>query len=124
MDAQASLFAEAPPPPEGPPGFRYQAQLITAAEEAGLAAWIESLPLRPYEFQNFLAHRLVAAFGHRYDYGSRKLLDAQPLPPELLPLRRKVARFAQRPEQDFVQAMVTRYDPGVPAGTATGPSSR
>jgi alkylated DNA repair dioxygenase AlkB len=38
------------------------------------------------------------------------------MPDELADLRREVARFAGRPEDQFTQALVTEYRPGAPIG--------
>jgi hypothetical protein len=64
MSAQADMFEA-----EGttlPPGLRYRPDLITADEEAALAARVGALPLKPFEFHGFLGKRRVMWFGWRY----------------------------------------------------------
>ena len=55
----------------GPEGFRYQPDLITAAEEADLVGHLAQLPFEPFDFHGHLANRQVVGFGYRYDYASR-----------------------------------------------------
>jgi alkylated DNA repair dioxygenase AlkB len=110
---QADLFAAAPPAPEG---FRYQRELISAAEEEALTAELAGLPFAPFDFHGHLANREVAGFGLRYDYGRREVLAAPPIPAFLLPLRDKVGAFAGAPGEDFVQLLINRYRPGAGIG--------
>ena len=96
-----------------PDGFLYRPNLISPEAEAALAAWIATLPLKPYEFRGYLGNRRVAAFGLRYDHAKEPTSD---IPPLLLELRRKIAGFAKRQPEDFVQAMATEYAPGAGIG--------
>jgi alkylated DNA repair dioxygenase AlkB len=98
------------------PGFRYQTDLIDAAEEQALAAWAATLSLQPFEFHGYLGNRRIASFGYQYDYGKRRVKAATPLPDLLRPLQDKVAQFSGHPSHAFVQAMVTEYAPGAPIG--------
>lgn len=118
MTLQASLFpdSEAPAATPLPQGFRYQPDLIDAAEEAALAAEVARLPFKPFEFQGYLANRRVASFGFSYDYGRRRLEPASDLPDFLAALRLKVAAFAGKAPEDFRQVLVTEYTPGAGIG--------
>src|SRR5688500_2944051 len=75
---------------ELPEGFRYQADLITAVEEAELVDELEDLPFQPFDFHGHLANRRVIGFGLRYDYDHRAVVEAPPIPDFLMPLRDKV----------------------------------
>ena len=78
-----------------PDGMRYRADLLTPVEERALVGFIETLPLKPFEFAGgFRGNRRVTSFGWRYDYQAQRAIEAEPIPDELLALRRKVARFA------------------------------
>lgn len=99
-----------------PHGFRYFREIITAEEEAALAAETTQLELRPFEFRGYFGLRRVRSFGSRYDYDRRKPVAADPIPDFLLPLRRKVADFAGRDPSDFCQVLATEYAPGAPIG--------
>lgn len=114
MKTQFELFAGGPDLPEG---LRYAPDLITQDEERRLIAFIETLPLRPFEFAGgFRGNRRVLSFGWRYDYSVQKLAEASAIPEALLGLRGKVAAFAQRPPEGFQQALVTEYAPGAGIG--------
>jgi alkylated DNA repair dioxygenase AlkB len=115
-NTQFSLFDETPMPaiPAMPSGFRYQPDLISAAEEAALVREIKQMTMTPYEFRGFLARRNVAAFGYRYSYRSRKMERAPAMTAPLLALREQVAAFAGRAPEEFQQLLVTEYAPGVP----------
>ncbi len=99
-----------------PPGFRYMRELITSEEEAALAAEIAQLDLKPYEFRGYLGLRRVRYFGSRYDYDRRNVETSDAIPDFLQPLRRKVADFAGRDPDEFVQVLATEYAPGAPIG--------
>ena len=100
-----------------PDGMRYRADLLTLAEERALVAFIERLPLKPFEFAGgFRGNRRVTSFGWRYDYQAQRAIEAEPMPDELLALRRKVARFAGCEAEAFQQALVTEYMPGAGIG--------
>ena len=76
MVAQTGLFNDLPNlAPTMPVGLCYEEDVISEAEEAGLA---ESLPMLELEFLAFHGHvgnRRVLAFGLRYDY-ARRTVDA------------------------------------------------
>jgi alkylated DNA repair dioxygenase AlkB len=117
---QASLFPEAPSATQGeralPPGFRFQPDLVSPADEAALAAQIAQLNLKPFEFRGYLGQRRTQSFGYRYDYTARRVDAAEPIPDFLLDLRDRVAAFAGRPPEAFVQALAIEYSPGAPIG--------
>jgi alkylated DNA repair dioxygenase AlkB len=111
--AQLDLFRADATLPEG---LRYQPELITPAEEARLIEAIADLPFKPFEFHGYLGKRRVVAFGWRYDYSARAVGEAAPIPHFLLPLRERAAAFAQLPEAELRQALVTEYAPGAGIG--------
>jgi alkylated DNA repair dioxygenase AlkB len=96
-----------------PDGFLYRPNLITPDEEAALATWIATLPLKPYEFRGYLGNRRVASFGLGYGHGKAKVAD---IPPVLLDLRHKIAGFAGRQPEDFIQVLASEYAPGAGIG--------
>lgn len=112
---QLSLFAE--PAPALPPGMRYLPDVISAAEERALIAFIEGLPLKPFEFVGgFRGNRRVLSYGWRYDYTSGRLDEVSLMPEPLLALRATVAPlFGLAPER-LQQALVTEYAPGAGIG--------
>lgn len=108
------LFDRAPATPEG---FRYQPDVISRDEERRLAAEVERLPFKEFEFHGYLGKRRVVSFGWRYEFEGRgKLRKADDIPAFLLPLRRRAAGFAELGESSFQHVLVTEYAPGAGIG--------
>jgi alkylated DNA repair dioxygenase AlkB len=118
MAGTAELFPELEreEDPSTPPGFRYQANVISEAEEATLVAALQKLDLKPFEFQGHLANRRVISFGLRYDYSRRKVETASEFPSFMNEVRAKVAEFAGRGVNEFQQTGVNEYGPGAGIG--------
>lgn len=110
---QGDLFGA---PATGPEGLRYEAEAISAGEEAELLAWMETLPFEPFRFHGYLGARRVVAFGHGYDYAKGRLTPADPPPEILRATREAVARRFGLDASDFVQVLVTEYAPGAGIG--------
>lgn len=112
-NAQRTLFDDDPLPE----GMRYAPEVITADDEFGLVHFIETLPLKPFEFAGgFIGNRRVLSFGWRYDYTAQRLIEVAPIPSALLDIRTKVAKFADREAASFRQALVTEYVRGAGIG--------
>jgi alkylated DNA repair dioxygenase AlkB len=99
-----------------PEGFRYHANLLTAAEEDSLARELAALPFEPFDFHGYKANRQVVGFGFRYDYGSRQVIDAPPLPSFLDPLRVRIGEAFGRSAEAFQQVLINEYRPGAGIG--------
>jgi len=99
-----------------PPGLAQAEDIVTSAEEARLIAHIDEAPLEPFRFQGWLGKRLTHSYGWRYDFDTARFAATEPLPDWLLPLRAKAADFAGLPPDDFVHALLIRYDPGAGIG--------
>jgi alkylated DNA repair dioxygenase AlkB len=56
------------------------------------------------------------SFGGRYDFSSHQLSEAPPIPEFLLPLRDRMARFADLAPESVQHAMVAEYQPATPLG--------
>jgi len=108
---QGDLFAQG-----GPAGFRYQPELIGPDEEAQIVARLETLSFEPFDFHGYLANRRVVGFGLRYDYGSRDVVEAPPMPDWLIRLRDKAAAFAGLSGEALVQVLINEYRPGAGVG--------
>jgi alkylated DNA repair dioxygenase AlkB len=112
--SQLNLFATASGLPDG---LRYEANILSSEDETRLIAFIETLPLKPFEFAGgFRGNRRVLSFGWRYDFQKQKLNETSSIPPQLLDLRSKAADFAAQPADIFQQALVTEYAPGAGIG--------
>jgi hypothetical protein len=77
LSEQLAFFAPSSPEPEG---LRYAAEFVSPASEQELIARIAALPLQPFQFGQYEGKRRVASFGFQYDYGLRRLQDADPIP--------------------------------------------
>jgi alkylated DNA repair dioxygenase AlkB len=99
-----------------PEGFRYHADLLTVSDEELLKRELAGLPFKPFDFQGYQANRMVFAFGLRYDYGRREVVEAAPLPSFLEPLREKIASSFDRPVEAFRQVLVNEYRAGAGIG--------
>ena len=99
-----------------PPGFGYWTDVISAEDEAALAAELATLTFKPFDFHGYLANRRVVSFGLRYDYGKRAVEAAEPIPAFLLPLRARVAGLAGVAPEVFAQSLINEYAPGAGIG--------
>ncbi|HYI42000.1 MAG TPA: alpha-ketoglutarate-dependent dioxygenase AlkB [Sphingomicrobium sp.] len=98
------------------PGLDYRADFISAEEERALVAEIEAMDLSPFRFQGWTGKRMTHTFGWRYDFDDASFAPADPLPNWLQPLRARAAAFAGDDPDDFVHALIARYDPGAGIG--------
>jgi len=108
---QADLFGLAVPP-----GLSTRKALISADEEHGLIAAIDTVALEPFRFQGWTGKRVTHSFGWRYDFDTARFAEADPIPGFLLPLKARAAAFAGLQPDALVQALIVRYDPGAGIG--------
>jgi alkylated DNA repair dioxygenase AlkB len=99
-----------------PEGFRYEEDFISKDDEQHLVRHIETLPLKRFEFRQYLGNRRTISFGWRYDFTSAKLNAADDIPEFLLPIRERAAAFAGLEPRDFVHALIIEYAPGTQIG--------
>lgn len=99
-----------------PEGLAVRPDMVSADEAAGLCARIDAAGLEPFQFQGWLGKRMTASFGSAYDYARGAVLTAPPIPDWLLPLRSRMAAWAQLKSETLQQALVIRYDPGAGIG--------
>jgi alkylated DNA repair dioxygenase AlkB len=99
-----------------PPGMRYQAGFLSHDEEARWISFAQSLPLKEMNYKGYEARRRVMSFGGKYDYVRNKLEEGPPIPPDLDPLRAKVAAWLGVAPDAFTQVLVAEYREGTPLG--------
>jgi alkylated DNA repair protein (DNA oxidative demethylase) len=99
-----------------PEGLAYRPGFLTEAEEAALAVQIAALPFRPFEFQGFLGKRETVSFGWSYRFDGSGLVQAEPIPDWLLPVRARAAAFAGLAPDALEQALLIRYGEGAGLG--------
>ena len=97
-------------------GLEYSPEFITPAEEHDLIDRLGEEDLSPFKFQGWTGKRLTRTFGWRYDFDDRSFAPSEPIPHWLQPLRAKAAAFAGLAPDDFVHALLVRYDRGAGIG--------
>jgi alkylated DNA repair protein (DNA oxidative demethylase) len=97
-------------------GLEYRPDFIGATEEAQLITHLSRAELAPFKFQGWTGKRLTRTFGWRYDFDDRSFAPSEPIPEWLQPLRSNAAKFAAVAPDDFVGALLVRYDPGAGIG--------
>jgi len=113
---EPSLFERPPRRPAGPPGFRYGADILSAAEEAALLDRLSGLPFEPFRFRGYEGRRRVVSFGWRYDFTGLGLVPAEPMPDWLEPLRARAEAFAGVACGAFAHVLINEYREGAPIG--------
>jgi alkylated DNA repair dioxygenase AlkB len=98
------------------PGLSYSADVVTREEEQALIDWINAMPLAPFRFQGWTGKRMTFSFGWRYDFDKGGFGPAEPIPAWLAPLKAKAAVRAGLADEELVQALLIRYDPGAGIG--------
>ena len=95
-----------------PEGFHYRLDFVTAAEEVALVDDLSRVEFSLFEMRGVVARRRVAFFGRSYD----RATVAPPVPSFLIPLRARVAAWANIRADDFAMALINEYRPGAPIG--------
>jgi alkylated DNA repair dioxygenase AlkB len=103
-------------PPKAPPGFRYQADLISPYEELDLADRLATLPFESFQFRGYEGRRRVVSFGLKYDFNGAGLVNVDPVPDWLRRLRDRAAAFARLSGGDFAHVLINEYREGAPIG--------
>jgi len=97
-------------------GLLHGRAFVTPDEERTLIASIDATELSPFRFHGWLGKWLTVSYGWNYDFDDASFGPAEPIPDWLLPLRARVAQFGRLPPDEFVQALLIRYDPGAGIG--------
>lgn len=97
-------------------GLHYAESMISTAEEGALLDRLMPLELAPFRFHGWLGNRRTQSFGWRYDFDDASFTPGEPIPDWLLPVRSRAASFAGMESDEFVQALIARYDPGAGIG--------
>ena len=97
-------------------GLRYEDDVITQSEERVLLERLQALELSPFRFHGWLGNRKTQSFGWRYDFDDASFSPSEPIPEWLHPIRERAAAFAGLSPDDFVHALLARYDRGAGIG--------
>ena len=106
--SQIDLFGDETLRPPVMEGFDYWADVLSAPEQAGLVAALQTLAFKPYEHLGYLGHRRIAAFDCRGDGAG--------WPAFLSALMARLARLLDLDGAAFVQVLVNEYAPGAGIG--------
>jgi len=98
------------------PGLGYAAEFLSEPEEARLLELIGELPFHEAQYKEWHARRRIVSFGGRYDFTRNQLSEAPPIPEFLLPLRERIAGFANLAPSSIQHAMVAEYQMATPLG--------
>ena len=109
------MFDNDPPAPLVP-GLVLAHEAISVAQEAELEGLIDAAGLTPFQFGQWEGKRLTANYGSAYDYQRARPIPAPPMPDWAAQLCTHLAPQVARDPQDFVQALLIRYDPGAGIG--------
>ncbi len=99
-----------------PTGLEYEPELISEAAERDALQVIEGLEFHEIEMHGQVAKRTVTQFGLRYEFGTWKLEETDPLPTPLEPIRETAARLAGLEPSELAQTLVSRYPVGAGIG--------
>jgi alkylated DNA repair dioxygenase AlkB len=114
-DTSRDLFGD-PAVRAWPEGFRYQADLISAAEEAALLSEIRNLEFHTVQMRGVTARRRVIQYGWKYSFDRARLAPGPEIPSFLLPSRDRAAALAEVDPASLSEALLTEYQPGAPIG--------
>jgi alkylated DNA repair dioxygenase AlkB len=103
-------------PTLAPPGFVYQPDFVSVAEEAMLLDELRRLPFGEVKMHGVIARRRVIHFGWLYGYESWRIEPGPAIPEFLLPLRSEAGRLASVAPESLAEVLVTEY----PAGAGIG----
>ncbi len=101
---------------QGPSGFVYHPEILTAGEEAALVESVRALAFGEVKMHGVVARRRTAHFGWLYGYETWRIEPGPPIPACLLPLRERIAALAGVGAERFAEALVTEYTPGAGIG--------
>lgn len=76
------------------PGLFSTPELVSLEEERSLIRAIDATDLTPFRFQGWTGKRLTCSFGWHYDFETGQVGPADPIPDWLLPIRTRMASFA------------------------------
>lgn len=97
-------------------GLLYLPEFLAAADESHLLTVLAGVSIHEAQYLGYTAKRRIASFGFSYDFASRRLGAAPPLPDFLIELRQRVADRLSFPAGAFEQALINEYRPGTPLG--------
>ncbi len=77
---------------------------------------LSALNFKQARYKEYTAKRRVVNYGAGYDFETNEVTQAPAIPDFLLPLRNDLAAWIDIDATDFVQALISQYQPGTPLG--------
>jgi alkylated DNA repair dioxygenase AlkB len=77
---------------------------------------IRTLPLQPFQFGAYEGKRRVVSFGFHYDYGTKRLEPAEPIPAWLREVAAQMESVCGLAPGRIAHVLCTEYDAGVGIG--------
>ena len=114
MNQQALFPIE--PTSSWPAGLDYRAGFVSIDEERELLDIIRALPFRHSKYRQYTARRRTVNYGAGYDFTHQLRTPAPEIPEFLAGLRLRAAQWLGIAPQEFVQALISEYQPGTPLG--------
>lgn len=99
-----------------PPGFVYQPDFLTPAEECSVLAGVSGLEFHDVKMRGQVARRRTTHFGWTYGYETWRIEPGPSIPDFLLALRPRAAAIGGVIADDLVEVLVTHYPPGAGIG--------
>ena len=99
-----------------PDGLVFEAEIMTAAEEAAFLPIIQEMPFGPFRMHGVDARRRVIRFGGHYLSGSAEMKPACEFPRSLELLRERAAAVSGVPAHTLSESLVIEYPPGAGIG--------
>ena len=99
-----------------PDGLAYHANFLTIERERALLESLSALNFKQARYKEYTATRRVVNYGAGYDFETNEVTQAPAIPDFLLPLRNDLAAWIDIDATDFVQALISQYQPGTPLG--------
>ncbi len=97
-----------------PDGLLYRANFLTIERERGLLAQLSTLSFKQARYKEYTAKRRVVNYGAGYDFETNEVTQAPAIPDFLLTLRNDLAAWIDIEATDFIQALISQYQPGTP----------
>ncbi len=117
MKPQREFPWSAPPTsPTLPPGFRYQPEFVSEAEETDLVAGLRALEFSRIRMRGMIARRRTAHFGWTYGYETWRIAPGPPIPDFLTPLRARATALIGVVADALAEVLVTEYTAGAGIG--------
>jgi alkylated DNA repair dioxygenase AlkB len=110
---QSDLFADVPSLPSG---LEYRPDFIDKHEEQTLLSICDALEFKQAQYKEFTARRRVVNYGAGYDFSANEVTAAPAIPDFLGSLRARIAQWLRVGPEEFVQALISEYQPGTPLG--------